>query len=78
MAKSAVKSQWKSRAVSRLIEAGEMSECEHCGDRVKFRAREHYRQVICNVYIDGKWDHVEHFHQDCYTEAELPFGEPVD
>jgi len=78
MAKSAIKSQWKSRAVTRLIEAGEMSECEHCGERVKFRAREHNHQVICNVYVDGRWDHVEHFHSPCYDEADLPFGDPVD
>jgi len=78
MAKSATKSKWKSRAVSRLIEAGEMSECERCGERVKFRARERHNQVICNVYVDGSWDHVEHFHADCYDQAENPFGAPLD
>ncbi len=78
MAESATKSQWKSRAVTRRIEAGETTECEHCGERVKFRAREHNYQVICNVYVDSSWDHVEHFHAPCYDEAKLPFGEPLD
>ncbi len=80
MAKSATKTKtkWKSRAVTRLIEAGEMSECTHCEERVKFRARERNYQVICNVYIAGSWDHVEHFHAPCYEEASLPFGEPSD
>ncbi len=78
MAKSATKTKWKSRAVTRLIEAGEMSECSHCTERVKFRARERNHQVICNVYIGGSWDHVEHFHALCYEEASFPFGEPLD
>jgi hypothetical protein len=78
MAKSATKTEWKSRAVTRLIEAGSMTECSHCGERVKFKARERHMQVICNVYIAGKWDRVEHFHAPCYDEAGQPFGEPGD
>jgi DNA-directed RNA polymerase subunit RPC12/RpoP len=78
MAKSATKTQWKSRAVTRLIEAGSMTECTHCGERVKFKARERHMQVICNVYVKGTWDRVEHFHAPCYDEADQPFGEPQD
>lgn len=69
--------KWQSRAVTRLIEAGSMTECKHCEERVKFKAREKHQQVICNVYLDGRWDHVEHFHAPCYEEAGRPFGEPV-
>ena len=78
MAKSATKSKWKSRAVTRLIEAGSMTECSHCGERVKFKARERHMQVICNVYVNGVWDRVEHFHAPCYEDAGRPFGEPQD
>lgn len=55
-----------------------MTECSYCEERVKFRARERHQQVICNVYIDGAWDRVEHFHEPCYAEAGKPFGDPVD
>lgn len=78
MAKTATKTAWKSRAVTRLIEAGSMTDCSHCGERVKFQARERHMQVICNVYVDGRWDRVEHFHAPCYEEAGQPFGEPQD
>jgi DNA-directed RNA polymerase subunit RPC12/RpoP len=68
---------WQSRAVSRLIEAGSVAECPHCGERVKFRARHRDRQVICNVYEDGVWQRVEQYHEACYTEAGEPYGEAV-
>jgi hypothetical protein len=35
-------------------------------------------QVICNVYVDGVWDRVEHFHDVCYADAGRPYGEAVD
>jgi len=64
--------------VIRLIEAGSMTDCEHCGEQVKFKAREKFKQVICNVYVDGRWDRVEHYHAPCYVEAGEPFGTPAD
>jgi hypothetical protein len=70
--------KWKSRAVTRLIEAGSMTECEHCGERVKFRARYRDVQVICNVYTKGVWERVEHYHEDCYVLADEPFGPSED
>ena len=75
---SASKTKWKSRAVTRLIEAGSMTECMHCEERVKFKARERHMQVICNVYVGGKWNRVEHFHAPCYDEAGQPYGEPQE
>ena len=33
------------------------------------------KQVICNVYVAGRWDRVEHFHDGCYTVAGEPHGE---
>jgi hypothetical protein len=78
MAKVATKTKWKSRAVTRLIEAGSMTECTHCEERVKFRARERHEQVICNVYINGAWERVLHYHAPCYDDAKQPFGSPVD
>lgn len=65
----------KSRAVLRDVEPGSTVECSHCGERVKFQAKMRHKQVICNVYVGGKWDRVEHFHSECYDAAKKPFGD---
>jgi hypothetical protein len=75
MAKSST--QWQSRAVLRTIEAGSSAMCETCDEQVKFKAKIRAHQVICNVYVDGKWDRVEHYHLDCYEVAGKPYGEPA-
>lgn len=64
-----------SRAVTRTIEPGNSAICVHCGAPVKFIARTQGRQVIANVYVDGAWARVEHFHLDCYGEAGEPYGD---
>jgi hypothetical protein len=69
------KTMMTSRAVERPIEAGNSALCAHCGEPVKFVARAHLRQVIANVYVDGTWDRVEHFHAECYVTAGQPYGE---
>ncbi len=63
-----------SRAVVRTVEAGNSAMCAHCGAQVKFVARAQLRQVIANVYENGAWKRVEHFHADCYIEAGQPYG----
>lgn len=73
----ATKTQWKSRAVLRLIAPGSSVDCAHCGERVKFQARLRLQQVICNVYVKNVWDRVEHYHADCYQAAGSPYGEPA-
>jgi hypothetical protein len=73
---TATKTKWKSRAVLRLIEAGNFAECSYCGERVKFQAKLRKHQVICNVYINGRWDRVEHYHVECYDKVGEPYGEP--
>ncbi len=55
-----------SRAVLRRVEAGSMSLCAHCDEQVKFAAKLNRQQVIANVYVDARWDRVEHFHDECY------------
>lgn len=67
----------KSRAVIRTVEAGNSAMCSHCGAQVKFMARAQLKQVIANVYDAGVWKRVEHFHADCYTEANEPYGHAV-
>jgi hypothetical protein len=57
-----------SRAVLRLVEAGSDATCRHCQAPVKFVARLKGRQVIANVYEDGRWARVEHF------QAGSPYG----
>jgi hypothetical protein len=64
-----------SRAVLRRIEPGNMAVCSHCQTPVKFAAKLHKMQVIANVYVEGRWDRVEHFHDECYELASDPYGE---
>ena len=59
----------------RDVEPGSTVDCSHCGERVKFQAKVRHKQVICNVYEQGRWTRVEHFHTDCYEQAAEPHGE---
>jgi hypothetical protein len=63
------------RAVVRAVEPGNDVRCAGCGKQIKFAARTHPRQVIANIYIDGSWNRVEHFHEECYLEASEPYGQ---
>lgn len=65
-----------SRAVERPVDPGNDASCARCGERVKFVARAHGRQIIANVYEDGTWRRVEHFHAACYDAAGQPHGAP--
>jgi hypothetical protein len=67
-----------SRAVVRPIEPGNSAMCAHCGAQVKFVARAQLRQVIANVYENGTWLRVEHFHADCYAQADKPYGDAAE
>ena len=70
-----VQSIFASRAVTRLIEAGNTATCVACRAPVKFRAKSRLQQVIANVYTpDGVWERVEHYHLDCYQSAGRPYG----
>jgi hypothetical protein len=66
--------RFKSRAVVRVVEPGTTAICASCGNAVKFAARAQHRQVIANVYVKGTWNRVEHFHAECYVDAEEPYG----
>ena len=66
-----------SRAVVRPVDPGNSASCAHCGAPVKFVARAQLRQVIANVYTDGAWERVEHYHEECYDEAGQPYGPPA-
>jgi hypothetical protein len=63
-----------SRAVLRLVEAGNDAVCQHCRTAVRFVAKAKARQVIANVYVGGRWARVEHFHEACYEAAGEPYG----
>lgn len=67
----------ESRAVMRLIEPGSSAFCPVCDQQVKFQARTQGKQVICNVYLDGRWQRVEHYHVACYEETGEPYGPPA-
>lgn len=64
-----------SRAVVRAIEPGCSATCAHCEEPVKFIARINGRQIIANVYENGRWSRVEHFHYECYENIDKPYGE---
>ena len=68
---------FRSRAVLRSIEAGSSAICITCDEQVKFKAKVKAQQVICNVYENGKWNRVEHYHLDCYAAAGEPYGAPI-
>jgi hypothetical protein len=68
------KTVFKSRAVVRSVEAGSSAICAACDEQVKFAAKVRRQQVICNVYVNGKWDRVEHYHYECYEAAGEPHG----
>jgi hypothetical protein len=68
---------WQSRAVLRLIDAGNAAYCARCDELIKFRAKVKAYQVICNVYLDGRWDRVEHYHPECYQSSRSPYGPPA-
>ena len=64
----------QTRAIVRFVEPGSMVDCAHCGSQVKFSARAKVKQVISNVYVDGRWARVEHHHLECYDAAGEPHG----
>ena len=63
-----------SRAVVRTVDPGNDALCELCCTPVKFVARVQQHQVIANVYVNARWDRVEHFHEECYLDAGEPYG----
>ena len=67
-----------SRAAQRRVEAGSSVMCVRCDEQVKFAAKQNRQQVIANVYVDGRWDRVEHFHKECYDEAGAPYGQAAE
>jgi hypothetical protein len=69
-----VQQRFDSRAVTRPVEAGNSATCAGCGTPVKFTAKVRHWQVIANVYVDGKWNRVEHYHAECYEHAGEPYG----
>jgi hypothetical protein len=66
----------ESRAVLRPVEAGSNASCAFCGERLRFSSRSKARKVIANVYVAGRWDRVEQFHDACYQKAGAPYGAP--
>jgi hypothetical protein len=65
-----------SRAVARPVEAGSDAVCVYCSEQIRFSARLKARKVIANVYVDGRWDRVEQFHEDCYERSGQAYGAP--
>lgn len=63
------------RAVVRPVEPGNTTPCDGCGGSVKYQARQREQRVVANVYENGAWDRVEHFHLSCYVKAGQPHGQ---
>lgn len=68
------KSVGQSRAVQRHIQAGSSALCAGCEEAVKFATKVRRHQIIANVYDNGRWNRVEHYHPECYAEAGEPHG----
>ena len=64
-----------SRAVVRFIEPGSLVTCTGCDGRLNYMAKSKPKQVVCNVYENGKWNRVEHWHVGCYNAAGSPHGD---
>jgi hypothetical protein len=65
------------RAVLRRVVPGSAVPCTTCGEIVRYAARAQHQQVIANVYVDGRWNRVEHHHDTCYQDAGEPHGPPA-
>ncbi|SHE38861.1 hypothetical protein SAMN02745225_00475 [Ferrithrix thermotolerans DSM 19514] len=65
---------FSSRGVRRRVEPGEGSTCASCGQAIRFSMKAPTHQIIANVYENGVWNRVEHFHDTCYLSAGLPYG----
>jgi len=59
------------------VQPGSWVNCESCGEQIKYQVRAQNMQMICNVYEDGTWSRVEHYHSGCYSESGEPYG-PAD
>lgn len=72
-----------SRAVLRQLEPGPAEYCAGCGERVAWApprmagGGRGQRKVVANVYSDGVWQRVEHWHEDHYLAAGEPYGKAV-
>jgi len=63
--------------VDKIVNAGTTAWCKDCDQSIKFQAQKRNRYVIVNVYVEGRWDHVETWHPDCYVDAGQPHGAPA-
>lgn len=62
------------RAVRRPVPQGSTVMCAGCATMVKFAAKVRRHQIIANVYVDDRWNRVEHYHPECYASAGEPHG----
>lgn len=62
------------RAVRRPVLQGSTVICSGCATVVKYTAKARSHQVIANVYADGRWNRVEHYHPECYASSGEPHG----
>ena len=75
---------------TKILAGQDWETCPHCGDHVKFAAPKtleaqrrhglpaHTHFTICNIYVDGRWDRVEHWHHSCYLAAGQPHGQETE
>ena len=68
----------QTRAVVRFIEPGSMRRLRLLRAAGEVLGPGRVKQVICNVYVDGRWARVEHHHLDCYESSGRPHGDADD
>ncbi len=67
------------RAVEKPLTAGKEEycgylACEYAKRKIASSSRAPIKEVIANVYENGKWSFVVHFHVDCYNKLGQPYG----
>ncbi len=62
------------RAVERRVELGPSVGCIACGNEILYEQKA--LKVIANVYDYSRWRATAEFHSKCYTELNMPFGDP--
>lgn len=73
-----MKIQQISRATRIRVGPGKSYKCENCRTKLAGGWKHKPFAVIINVYIQGEWDHVKVWCENCYEGSGEPYGPAVD
>lgn len=52
--------------------------CEKCDKEILFDTTQRTYRVLCNVYVNDKWDRLECYHPECYEQTGFIHGPILD